>query len=301
MPNLSTYLKLLAAVTVWGGTFIAAKFAVVDTTVEMASLLRFITASMALLSILYMRRGYLPLLNQLQLYYVVLLGLTGIAIYNLFFFFGLQTVEAGRGALIITSNPLWVALGSVWFFNQRFHPLNLLGLLLCSFGVAVVLSKGQLSDLFAIGIGIGELALLGCALSWAAYTLLGKQLMMSKHPLDPLTLVTYSCVSGSLILGAWIILSGHEIRFNLSMTLVGSIGYLSLLGTVAGFIWYFQGIREIGAAQGAVFVFFVPVSAIILGYLWLDESITISLLLGALLILSGVALVNKKNNKPLIN
>ncbi|MCK4707915.1 MAG: DMT family transporter, partial [Gammaproteobacteria bacterium] len=160
MPNLSTYLKLLAAVTAWGGTFIAAKLAVIDTTVEMASLLRFLTASIALLVILYMRKGHLPRLNKLQLYYIMLLGLTGIAIYNLFFFFGLQTVEAGSGALIITSNPLWVALGSAWFFNQRFHPLNLLGLVLCSFGVAVVLSKGQLTDLFSHGIGIGELALL---------------------------------------------------------------------------------------------------------------------------------------------
>ncbi|MCK4708636.1 MAG: DMT family transporter, partial [Gammaproteobacteria bacterium] len=163
-----------------------------------------------------------------------------------------------------------------------------------------VLSKGQLADLFSNGIGTGELALLGCALSWAAYTLLGKQMMMSsKHALDPLTLVTYSCISGSLILAAWIILSGHEVRLNLSINLVGSIGYLSMFGTVAGFIWYFQGIREIGAAQGAVFVFFVPVSAIILGYLWLDESITMSLLLGAILILSGVALVNKKITRPL--
>ena len=301
MQNLTTYLKLLAAVAAWGGTFIAAKFAVIDTTVEVAALLRFVSSSIALLVILYIRRGHFPRLNWLQLYYVTLLGLTGIAIYNLFFFFGLQSVEAGRGSLIITSNPLWVALGSVWFFKQRFHPLNIAGLLLCITGVTVVLSKGHLTQLFSSGVGAGELALLGCALAWASYTLLGKMLMISKYPLDPLTLVTYSCISGSLILALWILLSGHEISLNPSMTLFGSIAYLSLLGTVAGFIWYFEGVREIGAAQGSVFVFFVPVSAILLGYLWFDEKITVSLILGAVLIIGGVILVNKKiKPSPLI-
>ena len=201
MHHFTTYLKLLGAVTAWGGTFIAAKFAVLDTSIEMAALLRFITASIVLLILLYSRQGYLPRIDRQQLTYIFLLGLSGVAIYNLFFFFGLQSVEAGRGALIITSNPLLVALGSALFFRQRFLPVNLLGLLLCPLGVAVVLSRGQLSDLVVQGVGRGELALLGCALAWAAYTLIGKQMMVSKSPLDPLTLVTYSCISGSLLLG----------------------------------------------------------------------------------------------------
>ena len=92
----------------------------------------------------------------------------------------------------------------------------------------------------------------------------------------------------------WIILSGHDIRLNLTFTLMSSIGYLALLGTVAGFIWYFQGIRELGATQGAAFVFFVPVSAILLGHVWLDEAITLSLISGAILIIGGVALTNIK-------
>jgi drug/metabolite transporter (DMT)-like permease len=293
VPDLATYVKLIAAVTAWGGTFIAAKYAVLYTTVEVAALLRFVTASCALLIILHVKRGHLPRLNAKQLYYVFLLGLTGIAIYNLFFFYGLQTVEAGRGALIITSNPLWVALGSAFFFAQRFRPINIAGLLLCAFGVCIVLSRGHLSQLLVHGVGLGELALLGCALSWATYTLLGKKLMESKSALDPLTLVTYSCVSGSVVLFLWITLNGQPIRVHPSLELLGSIAYLSLLGTVAGFYWYFQAVKKLGASQGAVFVFFVPVSAIILGHLLLDEKITLSLLLGATLIVAGVALVNR--------
>ncbi len=298
MNNLLTYLKLLGAVLAWGGTFIAAKYAVIDASIEISALLRFSEASLVLLLILKLQLGRLPRLNAQQLYYIVLLGLTGVSLYNLFFFFGLQTVEAGRGALIITSNPLWVALGSVWFFRQRFGWINILGFLICSLGVAIVLSRGHLAILFSQGVALGELSLLGCALSWAAYTLIGKKLMNSSSPLQPLALVTYSCVSGSLLLLLWIVISGHPLRIHNTINLWTSISYLSLLGTVAGFVWFFQGVQKIGAAQAAVFVFFVPVSAILLGFLILNEAITLSLFIGAVLIIGGVAMVNKPVRIP---
>jgi drug/metabolite transporter (DMT)-like permease len=298
MNNLLTYLKLLGAVLAWGGTFIAAKYAVIDASIEISALLRFSEASLVLLLILKLQLGRLPRLNAQQLYYIVLLGLTGVSLYNLFFFFGLQTVEAGRGALIITSNPLWVALGSVWFFRQRFGWINILGFLICSLGVAIVLSRGHLAILFSQGVALGELSLLGCALSWAAYTLIGKKLMNSSSPLQPLALVTYSCVSGSLLLLLWIVISGHPLSIHNTINLWTSISYLSLLGTVAGFVWFFQGVQKIGAAQAAVFVFFVPVSAILLGFLILNEAITLSLFIGAVLIIGGVAMVNKPVRIP---
>lgn len=298
MRDLLTYVKLLGAVVAWGGTFIAAKYAVIDASIEVSALLRFSSASLILLLVLRLQLGTLPRLNAQQLYYVVLLGLSGVTLYNLFFFFGLQTVEAGRGSLIITSNPLWVALGSVWFFRQRFGWINIAGLLICSVGVATVLSRGHLAVLFSQGIAIGELSLLGCALSWAAYTLIGKKLMNSSSPLQPLALVTYSCVSGSLLLLIWIVISGHPLRIHNTLNLWTSIGYLSLFGTVAGFVWFFQGVQKIGASQAAVFVFLVPVSAIILGILILHEPVTLSLFIGAVLIIGGVAMVNKPVKFP---
>ncbi len=296
MTNLITYLKLLAAVTAWGGTFIAAKYAVIDNTVEMAALLRFTAASLILLIILYKKMGTFPRLSRFQLIQIILLGLTGVTTYNLFFFYGLQTVEAGRGALIITSNPIWVALGSVIFFGQRYRLINIAGLIFCVFGVVVVLSKGQLETLFSSAIGLGELSLIGCAMSWSTYTLLGKYLMESHQPLSPLILVTYSSISGSILLAIWMLVTGQSFSINPTIELVTAIAYLSFVGTVAGFIWFFDAVKIVGATKSSVFVFFVPVSAILFGYLLLDEQITISLSFGALMIVSGIYLVNKPIN-----
>ncbi|MCP3672938.1 MAG: DMT family transporter, partial [Gammaproteobacteria bacterium] len=132
-----------------------------------------------------------------------------------------------------------------------------------------------------------------CALSWSTYTLLGKYIMHSPHPISALVLVTYSCVCGTIILAVWILLSEQEMSISPTMNLIGAIGYLSAIGTVAGFIWFFDAVQKLGATQSSVFVFLVPVSAIIFGYILLDEKITLSLFVGALLIISGVYLTNK--------
>lgn len=297
--TLHTYLKLVGAVLAWGGTFVAARLAVADAPAEISALLRFVIASLVLLWILYRRNHGLPRLDRIQLGYVLLLGASGVAAYNLFFFYGLQTVEAGRGALIITSNPLWVALGSILLFGQRFNRWNLLGFVLCVAGVSIVLAKGEPWRLLQSGVGPGELALLGCALSWSIYTLTGKKLMNSAKPLPPLALVAYSCTSGSVILAVWvlsgwILTGGVKLQFDPGWSFSLSILYLALIGTVAAFVWFFQAVSKIGAAQSAVFVFLVPISAILFGAVLLGEKLTVSLVFGGLLTLSGVALVNRK-------
>ena len=69
--------------------------------------------------------------------------------------------------------------------------------------------------------------------------------------------------------------------------------YLGGLGTAVGFIWYYQGIRTIGPVKAGHFINFVPLSAIILAYLILKEPVTLSLLVGTILVISGVITVQR--------
>lgn len=57
-------------------------------------------------------------------------------------------------------------------FKRPLKPLNFLGLIACFIGVTIVLSKGNISELLVNPVGIGELALLTSALSWAMYRLM---------------------------------------------------------------------------------------------------------------------------------
>ena len=68
------------------------------------------------------------------------------------------------------------------------------------------------------------------------------------------------------------------------------IAYLAVFGTVLGFVWFYEGVRALGATRAGIFINVVPISAVILAYLLLHEPVTWSLAAGAVLVLSGVYL-----------
>lgn len=72
-----------------------------------------------------------------------------------------------------------------------------------------------------------------------------------------------------------------------------SIVYLGMFGTAIGFTWFYEGVNRIGAAKAGVFINFVPITAILSGWLFLGEPLSASLLLGAALVLTGVYTANK--------
>jgi drug/metabolite transporter (DMT)-like permease len=123
-----------------------------------------------------------------------------------------------------------------------------------------------------------------------AYTLIGKQAM---NQFSPLAAVTGAAVTGviMLLIPAW--LSGMPAEIPLYRPIDwAAIFYLGFFGTVLGFVWYYDGIRAIGPARAGLFINFVPLSAIFMGYLLLSEPVTISLAGGAALVITGVILTN---------
>ncbi|MBF0259244.1 MAG: DMT family transporter, partial [Desulfamplus sp.] len=123
-----------------------------------------------------------------------------------------------------------------------------------------------------------------------AYSLIGKQVM---GELSPLVSVCYSSVAGTVMLFFPAAIYGNfDEVFSYSGMDWFSLFYLAFFGTVIGFLWYYEGIKEIGAMKSSVFINFVPVSAIVFSYLMLNEPVGKSLLIGAVLVISGVFSTN---------
>lgn len=285
------YLKLFGMAVFWGGTFIAGKLAAQHVGPYSAAFLRFAIASFFLLLAAWKIDGRLPALKRNQLLPVFLLGLTGVLAYNVFFFKGLKLIEAGRAAIIIANNPIFIALFSALIFRERLTPVRLAGILVSISGAVLVITRGSWAALSSGAVGWGELFILGCVASWVTFSLLGKMLLAE---MSPLASVLYASISGALCLAlpAW-----HEGLLTVwpGYTPVdwAALFYLGFFGTVLGFVWYYQGIQKIGAMKAGVFINFVPVSAIIFSFFILDEPLTGSLLAGTALVLSGVYLTNR--------
>ena len=284
------YVKLLLTAFFWGGTFVAGRI-LEQVGSFSAAFLRFAVAAGLLLVIVWKNEGRLPKLTRQQWLSIGLLGLTGVFAYNAFFFKGLQLISAGRAALIIATSPVLIALLSAWLYGEKLSLLKSTGILFSVSGAVVVISRGRLADLFTHGLGIGELMIFGCVLSWVTYSLLGKSVM---QVISPLVATAYAALAGMVFLAipAWV--EGMPVQLpSYSIAEWASIVYLGLFGTVIGFVWYYEGIRQIGPMRAGLFINFVPVSAIILAYFVLSEPVTLSLIIGAGLVITGVYLTNR--------
>jgi drug/metabolite transporter (DMT)-like permease len=222
---------------------------------------------------------------------VILLGITGIFIYNIMFFKGLKIIEAGRASLIIATCPIIITICSAIFLKEKINLVKGLGIIISVCGAIIVISKGNISRIFEGGLGLGELYIFCCVLSWVAYSLIGKTVMKG---LSPLTSVSYSATVGAVALlvpalfeGLVENIAGQSVRDWLC------ISYLGIFGTVVGFVWYYQGVERIGPTKAGLFINFVPISAILCAFFILREPITLSLAGGAVLVISGVYLTNR--------
>jgi len=284
------YLKLLLTALFWGGTFVAGRAIAKDVGPLSIAFLRFALASTLLLILTWRAEKTLPLPSREQILPLVLLGLIGVFAYNALFFNALRLIHAGRAAVIIALNPVFIGLLAAYLFKDKLSPIKLIGILLSVTGAVIVISRGEFSQILGGGIGWGEVLTLGCMASWVAYSLIGKAILKG---MSPLVSVSYSSAIGTVALFVPACaegMIGQVTGYGLLEWL--GIGYLGIFGTVLGFVWYYEGIKKIGPTRAGQFINFVPVSAIILAFFILAEPITWSLLVGGFFVLSGVYLTN---------
>jgi drug/metabolite transporter (DMT)-like permease len=279
------YLKLLLTAIFWGGTFVAGRLVTQNVGPYSIAFLRFTIASILLLLLTWRIEGKLPKLKKSQIMPVVLLGITGIFIYNIMFFKGLKIIEAGRASLIIATCPIFITICSAIFFKEKLNPIKGFGIIISVCGAIIVISKGNINRVFEGGLGLGEFYIFCCVLSWVAYSLIGKAVMKN---LSPLASVSYSATIGAIALSIPAFFEGL-VRNIASQSVLDwlCISYLGIFGTVIGFVWYYQGVERIGPTKAGLFINFVPISAILCAFFILREPITPSLAAGAVFVIWG--------------
>ena len=284
------YFKLLLTAIFWGGTFVAGRSLAQNIGPFSAAFFRFAVASLFLVLLTWKAEGKFIVLRKKQILPVLLLGLTGVFCYNLFFFRGLKLIEAGRAAIIIANNPIFIALFSAVIFREKLNALKIAGILLSVSGAVIAISRGDVRQILQGNLGVGEFYIFLCVLSWVFFSLLGKVVMAE---LSPLSSVTYSSIVGTILLFFAALGEGLADCIYYSIYDWWNIFYLGFFGTVLGFVWFYEGINRIGPTRAGLFINFVPISAILLAFLILKEPLTGSLLIGTLLVSTGVYLTNR--------
>lgn len=292
--------KLTLTALLWGGTFIAGRVAAQALPPYTAASGRYAVAVACLMLLAVRTEGGLPRLTRSQALTTAGLGLTGIFLYNVFFMGALAEMPAGRTALFVSLNPITTALLAALIFREKLGPVRWAGVLIALLGALIVITRGDLigaaSDL-AHAFARGEIFMSLAVLSWASYTLISRTAMQS---LEPLTATCYSALwgLGFLLIGAGTEWSEVNWSALLDWRVAMSLVYLGALGNVFAFIWYYEGIREIGPSRTAVFTNLVPAFAVLLSALILGEDILMSMVVGGVISILGVSLTNQPQRPP---
>jgi drug/metabolite transporter (DMT)-like permease len=217
------------------------------------------------------------------------MGFFGVLLYNLCFFTGLRTVPAGRASLMAALQPSVVFLFSAVVWGERITPLKIAGLIVSLFGAFLVLSQADPERLFQSGINTGDLWVLGCVVSWVAYTLIGRTLA-GRIPVVAAT--AYSTWMGTALLAAFGAFQPAASAVWSSRVWLATV-FLGVFGTAIAFLFYLQGLRQIGASRASIFVNLVPVFGVLFSTVLLGESLSGPTLAGGACVVLGVRLLNR--------
>jgi drug/metabolite transporter (DMT)-like permease len=221
-----------------------------------------------------------------------------LAIFNVGLFYGLQTLAvllmpSGTAAVVVYLQPVLVGFLSYPVLGEALSAAKVVGLLLGFCGVVVV-SAGSLSGA-SLGTPLGVAFGVASAASWALGTVYFKRYAGG--------LPVLWAVGGPFLLGG-VCITGLGLALEAPSaitwtgTFVASLLYASLVGTALAWVLWLGLIRAGEASRVSAYVFFVPLVAVVLGALFLGETVGRSLLVGAALVVCGIYLVNRRGERP---
>jgi drug/metabolite transporter (DMT)-like permease len=291
-PRFIPILKALAAVIVWGGSFVATKVALIELSPVVLVCLRF-AIGFGVLGAIVAARGELAWVAPRELAYFALLGFLGITFHQWLQSNGLETAEASTTAWIVSTSPVFMALLGFLILGERVGWLRAAGIGLAALGVLLVVGKGRFDTLWSGGFGTpGDRLILLSAPNWAVFSVLSRR-GLKRHPAA--RMMFYVMGLGWLfsipLLGGWSALG--EV---LGLTARGWIGVLFLgvfCSGVAYAFWY-DALRVLPASQVGALLYLEPLVTIIAAWFVLGEAISPLSLAGGALILLGVWVVDRR-------
>ena len=201
---------------------------------------------------------------------------------------GQQEIGSGLASVVNAMTPIWtLIIANALTTDEKFSANKIFGILFGFAGVTILIGSDLLEGLSASAWA--QVAVLGATISYGFAGVFGKR--FGGH--DPILISTGQLTASSLVMIPLVLMI--EEPFSLTPAtgeMIVSIFGLSILCTAIAYVLFFKILSNAGATNVSLVTFLVPVSAILLGLIWLGEVLTLSNLMGMALILIGLALVD---------
>ncbi len=281
------YLLLTMAVFFWSVNSIVGRFMRLDVPPIALSFWRWVGASILISYFAWPKvKEDWPIIRK-DLPLLLLLALTGIAMFNTLLYTGLQSTVALNGFLIQSTMPVLIMLFSFFFFRDKINHLQGIGVLLSLAGVVIVIARGDLEVLRSLSLNRGDILIFIAAIGYAVYSVL-----LRKRPiLHPLSFIAFTFVTGTLMLlplYLWEALTVKMLTFNTPTML--TIAYVAIFPSIISYFCYNRGIELIGANRAGLFIHLMPVFGTIMAIVFLGETFFWFHGVGIVMIFSGIVM-----------
>lgn len=275
---------IVLLVLAWGSTFAAVKVGLESAPPILFGGLRSVLGGAVMVVLAFARSGR-PALRATWPAYAVL------TLLNVVLFFSLQTLAilelpSGLASVLIYLQPVLVGVLAAPLLGESLNRFKVAGLLTGFAGIAVVSAGAFAGHVSALGVGYAVVGALVWALGTIAFKAYAEQV-------DVWWAVAIPFLVGGLMLSAGgAAFEGTDITW--SGEFVAAFVWASVIGTALSWSLWFGLVGSGEAGRAASYIFFVPLISLVIGAVFLDESLGLSLLAGAGLVIVGVYLVNRR-------
>ncbi len=217
------------------------------------------------------------------------LALVGIAFFYALQNWGLRFSTAVNVGWVINLTSIFIAILGVWWLGERLDRGAAAGIVIAFAGVSLVSLQGQ-------GVVVGGASWLGdgltalAALCAAVYSVYGKRIV-ARHA--PLVVTATTAALGALFLLPMALWEG--MRWPRSPSVIGALVLLGFGSGALANLWWWRVLAQSDAARAGLFLFFIPIVSTALGVVGLGEPFTWPMAAGAVLVLIGTALAQRRS------
>jgi len=285
--NRREWAMLVTLSVLWGGSFFFAEIAL-----ESLPPLTIVTLRVGLAAItlwLVVLALKLPIPNSPPIWITFLtMGLLNNVLPFSLIVWGQSQISSGLAAILNATAPLFgVIVAGILLRDESATPLKITGVVVGFAGVIVMMDLSSI----ATSSLLAQLAILAAALSYACASVYGRRFKATG--LNPI-LVAAGQVTGSTLLllpiALWV--DGNDPYANMPAQVWAAIISLAMFSTAAAYILYFKLLASAGATNILLVTLLVPVSAILLGWLFLEESLQTPHIIGMAMIALGLSAID---------
>ena len=265
----------------WGSAFVFIKVATPAIGAVGLVFLRLVLASL-LLGALFIRKQHFKMIKE-NIFPIILIGVTNVALPFYCFSYAALEINASTMAVINGSTPLFAFVFSIFWLNFQFKWFQFLGILIGMSGLMVFVGYESLEfKLFPMFMAMIGAAMYGLSMNY----------IYKLNVVDTGVMAAVTMVAATIMIAPFLFLD-PIIMENWNLKIAASVIFLGVFCTGLAYLPYFILIKRVGPISTSLVALLVPIFGMLWAYLLLQETITLVMLTGCLLIIGGVVLTSR--------